>query len=138
MTRFGARETSVANLIKQKMGIFIVEDTDGSVTSNFMDLVSSLYSIDTQSRLTVILDDDGIRALTTGTRFVSSFHLQQRFDEARKVRDADNNQLTVERVERVVQAALSDRPRTDEPQHKVARLCHLTESLERLIVAIVA
>ena len=38
-------------------------------------------------------------------------YLQQRLDEAR---DADNNQLTVERVERMVQAALSDRPRTDE------------------------
>ena len=73
VTRFGARETSVANLIKQQMGIFIVEDTDGSVTSNFMDSVSSLYSIDTQSRSTVILDDNGISALTTGTRFVSSF-----------------------------------------------------------------
>ena len=73
VTRFGARETSVANLIKQQMGIFIEEDTDGYVTSNFMDLVSSLYSIDTQSRSTVILDDDGISALTTGIRFVSSF-----------------------------------------------------------------
>ena len=71
VTRFGA--ISAANLIKQQMGIFIVEDTDGSVTSNFMDLVSSLYSIDTQSRSTVILYDDGISALTTGTRFVSSF-----------------------------------------------------------------
>ena len=42
VTRFGARETSVANLIKQQTGIFIVEDTDGYVTSNFMDWVSSL------------------------------------------------------------------------------------------------
>ena len=50
-------------------------------------------------------------------------HLQQRFDEAQKARDADNNQLTVERVERMVQAALSDRPRTDESRWTPAQSC---------------
>ncbi len=42
VTRFGARETAIANLVKDQTGIFIVEDTDGYVSSNFMDWVSSL------------------------------------------------------------------------------------------------